>query len=97
MSVDPIYQGLGIVICLIIIVRTEPAINRMSCRTITLVRLSFVLLAGSAVGAILSIFGGAVPAPSFLLLAAGIAALLFCDRRIRFLTRAQKGIKNATR
>ncbi|MDT3735565.1 MAG: hypothetical protein ROZ00_05020 [Denitratisoma sp.] len=81
-------QLLGLALCTIILARAEPAINRMSRDTPRLVRLAFILLAGGAVAGIFAIASGAVPEWHVLMLAAGIAALLVCERRLRILTRA---------
>lgn len=85
-------QLLGLVLCALILARAEPAINRMSRDTPSLVRLAFILLVGGAVAGIFAIAGGAVPEWHVLMLAGGIAALLVCERRMRILTRAPNHI-----
>jgi len=104
--IDSFLQGLGIVLCLIILARAEPAINRMGGNAPpAIVRLAFALLVTGAVAGILGILAGNVPDASSLILAAGTAALIFCERRIRLLTRIRpnrkglnpKGLNHAPR
>lgn len=90
-------QILGFVLCAAILARVEPAINRMGRDTPRLVRLAFALLAVGAAAGILAIATGAVPEWHVLILAAGIAALLLCERRLRILTRTppvDKGVRH---
>jgi ammonia channel protein AmtB len=90
-------QILGFVLCAAILARAEPAINRMGRDTPRLVRIAFVLLAVGAVAGIFAIAAGAVPEWHALILAAGIAALLLCERRLRILTRTpsvDKGVRH---
>ena len=94
-------QLIGIVLCILILVRVEPALNRMGSTSPPLiVRAAFALLATGAVAGIFAIFAGQVPDTYVLLLAAGTAALTLCKRRIRLLTRIRqpkKGLPHAQR
>lgn len=94
-------QILGLLFFTIILIRTEPAINRMSDDSPPMIiRLSLALLATSAVAGILCILAGKVPEPYTLILAAGTAAFTLCERRIRLLTRPRnqkKGLRHAPR
>lgn len=96
-------QLTGLIVCTLIVWRTEPAINRMGNDSPPmLVRIAFALLATGAVGGILVIFGGNVPELHTLILTAGTAALTFCERRIRLLTgrrhpSPRKGLNHAQR
>ena len=84
-------QLIGLVLCILILVRVEPALNRMG-RTSPppIVRAAFALLATGAVAGIFAIFAGQVPDIYVLLIAAGTAALTLCKRRIRLLTRIRQ-------
>ena len=94
-------QLIGIVLCILILVRAEPALNRMGHASPPLiVRVAFALLASGAVAGIFAIFAGQVPDTYVLLLTAGTAALTLCKRRIRLLTRIRpprKGLNHAQR
>ena len=67
-----------------ILMRAEPALNRMTGETQFLVRISMILL---AVGALAQagniILMDYVPSINELIINAGVAALLCCERRIR--------------
>lgn len=91
-------QALGIFLCIVILARTEPALNRMGKEAPGLIRAAFVMLASASVAGILAILTGHAPGLETLLLAAGIALLLMCDRRIRILTKnrnQEKGLRHA--
>lgn len=92
-------QIVEILLCIIILVRTEPALNRMGAQATPItIRISFALLATGAVAGILAIFAGKVPDVYVLILTAGTAAITICERRIRLLTRIRthrKGHSNA--
>lgn len=102
---DLLAQSGGIALCIVIFWRAESAINRMGKDTLRLVRIAFVLLAVGAAAMVVLILLGAVPSWPSLLICAGVAALLFCERRIRVLTRlrgfskpnSMKGIHHASR
>lgn len=70
---------------LVIVFRSEPALNRMTRATPILVRLAFYLLTLGAVAEILFVLAGKVPNWPTAIMLAGIAALLFCERRLRLL------------
>lgn len=72
-------------LALLILWRTEPALARMNASTHWMIRYALLLLAGGALGIILIVPSGAQIDPVTLLLLAGIALLLICERRLRFL------------
>ena len=78
-------EAVVLVAAIIIIVRSEPALNRMSGCTPMLVRLSFWMLTIGAVAEIVGIFAGAPPGWPDTIIIAGIAALLVCEKRMRIL------------
>lgn len=75
----------GIMFAALILLRTEPAINRMSKTTHWMIRYALLLIAAAALAIILSTLAGDPPGIITTLLAAGIALMLICDRRLRFL------------
>jgi len=78
-------SALSLVACIVILRRVEPALNRMSCNTLLTVRLAlFLLLVGASVQ-ILDILLGNPPAWPAVVLAAGVAVLMLCERRLRVL------------
>lgn len=78
-------QAIVLMAAIIIVVRAEPALNRMSRCTPFLIRSSFHLLALGAVAEIVFILSGDVPSWPTAITSAGVAALLFCERRLRLL------------
>lgn len=78
----------------VILWRTEPALARMGNTTHWMIRYALLLLAGGALGTILGIAAGAVIDIPTLLILAGIALLLLCERRLRFLV-ARPGGRHA--
>jgi hypothetical protein len=80
-------QALTLVACAIVIVRAEPAMNRMSRATLMTVRLAFYQLAVAAGAEVVAILVGRVPSWRETLMACGIATLMLCERRIRLLSR----------
>lgn len=78
-------NAIGLAVSVAIIWRTEPAINRMNRETYWMIRYSLLLLAAGALTIIVAIIAGKPPSFSTILLAAGIALLLTCDRRLRYL------------
>lgn len=74
----------------LILWRAEPALARMNDETHWMIRYAMLLLAGGAIGIILAIFDGARVDFINLLVLAGIAMLLFCDRRLRYLVRQRR-------
>ena len=91
----------GLIIYAVLLIRTEPAINRMRKDTTPFkVRLTFALLAAGSAGGILSIISGRVPSLIDLCISGGITALLLCERRVRLITRfnsQKKGLRHAQR
>lgn len=84
---DPLAQLIGLILCAIILMRAEPAINRMGrASPPLLVRLAFTLLATGAVAGILAILAGSIPDRHTLILLSGTAALTLCERRVRILS-----------
>lgn len=89
--IDSILQFVAVAACAVIIWRVEPAINRMSRRTPLLVRGAFWSIMVAASGAvILIVLGGQVPDWPAALGAVGTALLLFCERRLRYLSKTPK-------
>jgi hypothetical protein len=78
-------QAIVLVAASVIVVRAEPALNRMSKTTPLLVRLSFHLLTLGAIAEIVFVLAGGIPAWQSAITTAGIAALLLCERRMRIL------------
>ncbi len=69
----------------VIIVRAEPALNRMSRCTPIMVRVAFHLLALGAAAEIVCVITGDVPSWPAAIVTLGVATLLFCERRLRLL------------
>lgn len=80
-----IIQSIVLVAAVFIVIRAEPALNRMQKGTPILVRLSFLLITLGAVAEIMFVLAGDVPSWSTAIITVGIAALLFCERRLRVL------------
>lgn len=70
----------------LIIWRAESAIARMGRVTHWMIRYAMLMLSGGALGIIISIASGARVDFFTLLVLAGIAMLLLCERRLRYLT-----------
>lgn len=70
----------------LILWRTEPALARMGEGTHWMIRYALLLLAAAALGFLLAIANGAMVDFLTLLMLAGIAMLLLCERRLRYLT-----------
>lgn len=83
-------KAIVLVAAAVIVVRAEPALNRMSKTTPFLVRVSFHLLTLGAVAEIVFVLTGGTPAWQSAITTAGIAALLFCERRMRILFPTQR-------
>ena len=74
--------------CAIVLVRTEPALNKMSGGTDFWVRLAFWQMAvACGIELLTMVFYGHIPDWREGLLSGGLAALLLCERRIRYLAR----------
>ncbi len=81
-------SALVIISCVIIVWRTEPAMARMSRATALLIRLAFWTMATAAMAEIACIVTyRRAPTLQELLLYLGVAELLLCERRLRFLAR----------
>ena len=78
-------QIIVVMAALVIIVRAEPALNRMSRGTPLMVRGAFHLLALGAAAEIVFIMSGDVPSWPTAIVTLGVAALLVCERRLRVL------------
>lgn len=82
-----ISQCVVIVACVVILSRSEPAIARMGRKTALTLRCAMhFLTVGAAwqIGAII-VFGD-IPSIATVILVAGVASLLLCERRIRMMT-----------
>lgn len=81
-----ILQVVVVISAAVIVARAEPALNRMGKSTPIMIRFSIHLLAVGALAEIgCIVFGGEVPTWPTVITTAGIAALLFCERRLRVL------------
>jgi len=80
---------------LLILWRVEPAIARMNRATHWMIRYAMLLLAGGALGTLVTIITGGHIDPITLFILAGIALLLLCERRISYLVRIRKGGRHA--
>lgn len=80
-----ILQAIVLMAALVIVVRSEPALNRMSRCTPFMIRASFHLLTVGAIAEIVFILAGDVPSWPTAITSVGVAALLFCERRLRLL------------
>lgn len=89
------FNLLALPLAAIILWRTEPALARMSRGTHWMIRYALLLLAGGALGIILNIAGGARVDFFTLLILAGIALLLVCERRLRALLAQRPGERHA--
>lgn len=80
-----ILQAIVLLAAVVIIVRAEPALNRMNRCTPFMVRAAFHLLTLGAAAEIVCVVAGDVPNWPTAIVAVGIAALLICERRLRVL------------
>lgn len=97
MTQATLINTVAIALAMVILWRAEPAIARMTAGTHWMIRYSLLFVAGGALGTILrALCGGQVDFFTLLVLA-GLALLLFCDRRLRFLIahRPLKGERHA--
>ena len=69
----------------VIVVRAEPALNRMSRCTPFMIRASFHLLTLGAVAEIVFVVSGDVPTWPTAITTVGVAFLLVCEKRLRIL------------
>jgi len=86
-----ILQTIVVLAAVIIIVRTEPALNQMSHCTPFIVRVAFHLLAMGAAAEIVCVMVGDVPAWPTAIVTTGVATLLICERRLRVLCPPPRG------
>jgi uncharacterized membrane protein len=70
---------------IVIVIRAEPALNRMTCKTPLMIRLAFYLLTMGALAEVVFILAGEVPTVSAAILSAGVATMLYCERCLRIL------------
>ena len=66
----------------VIVLRAEPALNRMGSGTPLLVRLSFLLMVLGASAEILLVLIGSRPSWPTAIVFSGIAVMLVCERRL---------------
>lgn len=86
MTITEILLNLAALVCASLILwRTEPALARMGAATHWMVRYAMLLLAGGSLAVILTVIAGDGIDFQTLLVLAGIALLLLCDRRLRYL------------
>lgn len=88
--IDTVLNLAGLFIAALILWRAEPALNRMSDETHWMVRYALLLMATGALALLLYILAGDTPSPIALILAAGIALMLICERRMRYLLPTQQ-------
>lgn len=78
--------------CVVVLIRTEPALNRMGKNTQLIVRISFYQICVSAGAELLAIVAfNYVPGWREAMLSGGLAALLLCERRLLVLARMRNG------
>ena len=82
-------------IALLILWRVEPALARMNGKTHWTIRYALLLIAGGALGTLVTIITGGHIDPIALFTLAGIALLLLCERRIDHLIHIRKGSRHA--
>ena len=78
-----IQQVIGLLCTVVIVVRAESVLNRMNRQTPLLVRTAFHLLTVGAAAEIVCIVSGDAPSWSMVIVAAGVAMLLLCERRLQ--------------
>ena len=92
LTLDLFAQTLALGACLVIVLRCESTINHMTRTTPLLVRLAFWLLLVGAVGSATCILlAGDVPPWPAVFGVWGAALMLFCERRLRYLSKAPNG------
>ncbi|HJW26426.1 MAG TPA: hypothetical protein VJ576_16145 [Rhodocyclaceae bacterium] len=95
MLTELIPKAAFIILALLILCRAEPAIDRMTDSTPWMIRWAFLLMAGGAIALLLMAFTPQVPGRLVcMLLAAGVALLLLCERRMRILLPPRRPMKN---
>lgn len=73
------------VAAIVIVIRAEPALNRMNACTPFMVRSAFHLLTLGSTAEIVSILLGEAPSWPTAIVFLGVASLLVCERRLRVL------------
>jgi len=93
---DTLLRLVALVACIVIIARTEPALNLMCHRqTPWLLALSFFLiLVAAAAAAVFILLGNTPPIPA-IIGAVGVACLMVCERRIRYLARRPRHLEHS--
>lgn len=95
--IDSVLDLIGLTVAALILWRTEPALNRMSTTTHWMIRYALLLMAAGALALLLSILAGQTPSFPTLLLASGLALLLICERRLRYLLTHPRSTSHAQR
>lgn len=75
----------ALVACAVILARAEPALNCLGCRARLVTRVALYLLLCSASALVLHIVQGGTVGVATAAMAAGVAALIACKRRLRVL------------
>lgn len=73
----------GLLLSGVVLYYTEPALARMGSETHWLIRYAMLLLSGGALAIVLTILSGGGVDLATLLVLAGLALLLTCERRLR--------------
>lgn len=89
------FSMVGLVAASVILWRAEPALNRMTSATHWMIRYAMLLVAAGALALCVAIIAGTPPGLDTLLLATGIAMLMLCERRLRFLVNHKSGDRHA--
>lgn len=84
-------QSIVLLASAVIVIRAEPALNRMSRSTTLVVRMAFHLLTLGAIAEIVNICVGDVPSWPTAIITAGTATFLLYDRRWRVLCQSPEG------
>lgn len=79
----PLLILLSVAACAVILWRGEPALNRLGPATPLIVRLALWLIVIGACAQLLGLVMGIAPQWPSVVLQSGIAALLYCERRLR--------------
>ena len=81
--IEPLLQqGAGFIACVVIIILTEPNINRMDCRAPLLLRLGLWALCTGSLAAVLFIVLGDIPPWPAVFGAIGVSLYLLSERRL---------------
>ena len=88
-------NAIGVAAVTLILWRVEPALNRMTAATHWMIRYSMLLVAAGALIMLVMMMTGSPPGFDTLLLAVGVAMLLLCERRLRFLVNRRSGDRHA--